>query len=221
MILFPETIKEAAQFYIDHGFRPMPIFGVHEGCKHKPYKPELDCRGQCWGKVPKAEHWPDHEVFGPEHFDNNCNLALIMGKQLDGRWFFGLDIDGDLDLTEFLILPETLECKTNRGRHLIFEVPEDTPLGNWNDAFSTRSETLGYRTGYFGALDLKYCRGAFVSPPSKTKVGNQYQWLNWRKPELLPEDEIRYLIRKRRYAFPNVKRYNKWSTDPGHKNKNP
>jgi hypothetical protein len=215
------SIKEAAQFYIEQGFRPMPTFGVQEGCRHRPVKPELDCKGQCWGKVPKIEHWPDHDIFGPEHFDEATNLALIMGKQLDGRWFLGIDVDGDIDLNEFLLLPETLECKTNRGKHLIFEVTPDSPLGNWNDIFSTRSEYLGYRSGYYGAVDIKYCRGAFISPPSKTKVGGFYEWKEWRQPAELPESEILYLIRKRKFSHPKVKRYRKWSDYPSHEGKNP
>lgn len=215
-----DSVKKAAQFYIDHGFRVLPIYGVQEGCKHKPVKPELDCKGQCWGKVPAADHWPD-EDFTPDNFEENSNLALIMGKQSDGRWFVGFDIDGELDLSEFLQLPETLECKTNRGRHLIFEVPADAPLGNWNDILSTRSETTGYRYGYNGALDIKYCRGAMVSPPSFTKTGSRYVWNEWRQPAELPHSEIIYLIRKRKFAFPKIERYRKWSLDPMHKAKRP
>lgn len=220
-MIFPTDMKQAAQFYIDQGFRPMPLFGPQEGCRHRPVKPELDCKGQCWGKVPKIEHWPDFDIFGPEHFDEASNLALIMGKQLDGRWFMGIDVDGELDLNEFLLLPETLECKTNRGSHLIYEVRPDAPLGNWTDIFSTRSDYLGYRSGYYGAVDIKYCRGAFASPPSKTKTGGLYEWKEWRKPAELPESEILYLIRKRKFSHPNVKRYRKWSDYPTHLGKNP
>lgn len=213
------SMKEAAKFYIEQGFRPMPLYGVQEKCKHKPVKPELDCRGQCWGKVPKKDHWPD-EDFRLDDFDEDSNLALIMGKQLDNRWFVGFDIDGQLDLEEFLILPETLECKTNRGKHLIFQVYPDAPLGNWNDVFNTRSEN-GYRRNYQGALDIKYCRGAMTSPPSKTKSESIYEWKEWRQPALLPEEEIKYIIRKRKFAYPSVERYRKWSLDPIHKDKRP
>lgn len=215
-----DSMKKAAQFYIDKGFRPMPLYGIQDKCRHKPVKPELDCKGQCWGKVPNTEHWPDEE-FTTDDFDENTNLALIMGKQLDNRWFVGFDIDGELDLDEFLLLPETLECSTARGKHLIFEVPSDAPLGNWNDIFRTRSVMAGYRTGYKGALDLKYCRGAMASPPSKTKTDSVYEWKKWMEPALLPESEINFLIRKRKFAFPNVERYRKWSLDPLHKGKKP
>ena len=214
------TIKEAAQFYIDNGYRPLPIFGIEDKCKHRPYKPELDCKGQCWGKVPKEEHWPNKE-FTVDDFDESCNLALIMGKQLDGRWLVGFDIDGELDLSEWFQLPKTLECKTNRGVHLIFEVPEDSPLGNWIDVMHTRCDINGYRLGYKGALDIKFCRGAMVSPPSATKSKNRYEWLEWIKPSMLPYEEINYLIRKRKFHYPDVKRYRKWSLDPLHKAKRP
>ena len=218
--MFPTSIQEAAKFYIENGFRPMPLYGVHEKCKHRPYKPELDCKGQCWGKVPAEEHWPDKD-FTESDFNENYNLALIMGKQLDGRWFLGLDIDGKFDISEFLQIPETLECSTARGKHLIYEVPEDTPLGNYNDIFSTRNKVIGYRFGYNGAVDMKYCRGAITSPPSHTKIGTQLTWNEWRQPTLLPHSEIIYLLRKIKFKFPDVKRYRKWSLHPVHLNKKP
>lgn len=214
------SIKESVQFYIDNGFRPMPIYGIDKKCQHRPIKPELDCKGQCWGKVPMEEHWPDKD-FTPDDFTEDCNIALIMGKQLDGRWFVGLDIDGELDISPWLQLPDTLECKTRRGKHMIYEVHPDSPLGNWNDILWTRSEITGYKWGYAGALDIKYCRGAMVSPPSKTKDGDLYTWNEWRQPEAMPHSELSCIIRKRKYRYPKIKRYQKWSSDPNHKGKRP
>lgn len=214
-----ENMHKAVEFYVENGFRPMPLHGIEDRCQHRPIKPELDCKGQCWGKVPKQEHWPDKDFFTTDHFPSGCNLALIMGEQLDGRWFAGLDLDGYLDLDKFLELPPTLECITARGRHLIYEVPADTPLGNWNDILSTRSKTAGYRLDYKGALDLKYCRGAMASPPSINKHGKEYEWTEWRRPEMLPASEIAFMIRKRKSAHPNVPRYRTWSANPAHKNK--
>src|ERR1700722_15676131 len=98
-------MHETVEFYQNNGFRVMPLFGIGDKCKHVPIKPELDCRGQCWGKVPMERHWPDKELFRKEDFLPGCNLALIMGEQLDGRWFVGLDIDGEFDIEEFLFLP--------------------------------------------------------------------------------------------------------------------
>lgn len=219
MMNFTEMHK-AVEFYTQQGFRAMPLYGIDEGCKHKPAKAALDCLGQCYGKVPKREHWPDKDLFTPEDFDPGCNLALIMGRQLDGRWFVGFDLDGYLDLDQHLLLPPTLECVTNRGRHLIFEVPPDAPLGNWNDILSTRSEN-GYRLNYSGALDIRYCRGAMASPPSRTKSGGEYGWVEWRQPEMLPESEINFLIRRRKFSHPNVMRYRLWSLNPAHARKKP
>lgn len=213
------SIQEAAQFYMDTNYRPLPIFGIHEKCKHRPVKPELDCKGQCLGKVPKIEHWPDKQISITD-FDTRDNIALIMGKQKDGRWLVGFDIDGELDLSKWFDLPETLECSTNRGRHLIFEVPADTPLGNWNDILNTRSD-VGYRSGYKGALDIKYCRGAMVSPPSTTKTQTILEWKEWRNPAKLPISVINNVINRRKNMFPNVERYRKWSDDPLHNGKNP
>lgn len=123
-------MHEAVKFYTENGFRTMPLFDVELGCKHRPKVENLECQGQCYGKVPIEENWPDRDIFTVDDFPSGCNLALIMGEQLDGRWFVGFDIDGTLDLQEFLMLPPTLECTTNRGRHLIFEVTRDSPLGN-------------------------------------------------------------------------------------------
>jgi hypothetical protein len=216
-----ERMHDAVEFYKANGFRVMPLFGVEDKCKHVPVKPELDCKGQCWGKVPMERHWPEKEVFEKDDFPTGCNLALIMGEQLDGRWFVGLDIDGEFNLEEFVSLPPTIECITRRGKHLIFEVAADMYLGNWNDIFSTRSKTIGYRLDYKGAVDLKYCRGAMASPPSRTRDGLEYKWTAWMQPVFMPESEILFLKRKRRFSFPNVKRYRKWSEDPLHFGKRP
>lgn len=216
-MLFPTDIKEAVNLYLSYGFRPMPLFGIDQQCKHKPIKPELDCKGQCWGKVPMVEHWPNVDNF---EFPEGCNIALIMGKQRNNKWLVGFDIDGVLDLSEFMFLPPTLECTTNRGKHLIYEVEADSALGNWNDILNLRNET-GYRLNYQGALDIRYCRGAMVSPPSFTKNLTRYEWINFQMPTLLPSSEIIYLKRKRKFQFPHIKRYSKWSLDPLHFNKKP
>lgn len=213
-----DSMKDAAKFYIDKGFRPMPLYGIEDGCKHR--QEDYDCKDQCIGKVPKSEHCYDRD-YSEDDFNENTNLALIMGKQSDNRWFVGFDIDGELDLDEFLLLPETLECSTARGKHLIFEVPSDSPLGNWNDIFHTRSAMAGYRVGYKGAMDLKYCRGAMASPPSKTKNNGTYEWKKWMEPAMLPDSEINFLVRKRKFAYPHIDRYRRWSQEPTHKGKRP
>ena len=212
-------MKKAVEFYTQNGYRVMPLHGPAAKCQHKPIKPELDCHGQCWGKVPMIEHWPEKD-FTPDDFPEGCNMAMIMGKQHDNRWLVGLDIDGELDLSPFLQLPPTLECVTARGRHLVFEVHPDAALGNWNDVLLTRSDT-GYRSGFNGALDLKYARGAMTSPPSLDRNGNQYRWLEWREPAMLPHSEVNYLIRMRKQGYPNVKRYYRWSAEPNHKGLRP
>ena len=219
--MVPMDIKSAVSFYISEGYRPMPLFSVEEKCKHRPYKPELDCKGQCWGKVPMIEHWPDNDIYTADAFPNNANVALIMGKQRDGRWLVGFDLDGELELEQFIFLPPTLECKTKRGKHFIYEVEPDTPLGNWNDILGTRSKTFGYKLDYKGALDIKYCRGAMASPPSQCKDGSLYIWNEWIKPTQLPYSEIQYIIRRRKSMHPSVKRYSTWSKDPMHFNKKP
>lgn len=217
--MIKKSIKEWAQFYIDHGFRPMPVFSVEDGCKCK--NPSSNCiKDQCFGKVPSISNWPDKQI-DINCFDNADNLSLIMGKQDDGRWFLGFDIDGDFSFDGILDLPETLECSTARGRHLIFRVSEDLPLGNWNDIFSTRESSKEYKKGYKGAVDLRYCRGSLVSPPSKTHSGSFYEWNKWMEPTFLDRYETSLLIRLHKKNFPNVETYRTWTSNPTHKGKKP
>lgn len=214
-----KSIKEAAQFYIDHGLRPLPIFSVDEGCKCK--NPSANCiKEQCFGKVPSVENWPDKQIDA-DCFNDAHNLALIMGKQTDGRWFLGIDIDGEFDISSFMTLPKTLECNTARGRHLIFRVEENSPLGNWKDIFGTRDTYSGYKKNFKGAVDLKFCRGAMVSPPSKSKTGVDYEWNEWMEPAFLERYEVQFLVRLHKKNFPKVTTYRTWSADPLHKGKKP
>ena len=71
------------------------------------------------------------------------------------------------------------------------------------------------------SLDIKYCRGAVVSPPSKSHKGGRYTWVRFMKPALLPQEVIAYLIKARKKQYPNVTRYRTWSQDPAHKGKKP
>ena len=210
-------VKEMFAIYTSNGMRSMPIYGIKDGCKHT----RITCAGHCFGKVPTTEHWPEKPRFKQDDFHDDCNIALIMGKQFDGRWFVGIDIDGGLDLKSHFEYPETLECTTRRGRHLVFEVPPDTPLGNWTNALDTINKKIGYRDGVQAAVDVKYCRGAMVSPPSVSSSGERYRWVRFMKPAMLPAQAIEYLIKKRKKAYPLVPRYRRWSHNPAHKGQKP
>ena len=210
----------------------MPIYGVGQGCKHDqkdldrlralrddPFAPDRHTSGLCFGKVPIEEEWADLPRFFERDFEEGSNLALIMGKQFDGRWLVCFDIDGELDLNLYFKLPDTLESKTGRGRHLIYEVYPDTPLGNWVNVLQTKGKKLGGREQ--GSLDLKYCRGAVVSPPSKSHNGKEHIWVRFVKPVMLPREVIVKLINIRKKNFPKVQRYSLWSLNPTHKGKKP
>jgi hypothetical protein len=171
----PDTlVRDAARAYKANGLRPIPVFGVRDqrclcGQLHQD-------RGE--GKHPKHPSWADSSFpYRSADFGPKDNIALAMGKQPDGRWLVGLDYDFGagrdvlLSLPPVLAmsyLPETLTTRTPHGRHLIFEVPADTYLGNWTDILHTKREQ-----GY--ALDVKYARGALVSGPSWHRDGKQYQ----------------------------------------------
>lgn len=226
------TIAEAVEFYKENGYRPIPIFSVEDGCKCSSEKCADQAGrlqvGQCWGKVPTDLNWFD-KVAESKDFNEKNNIALLMGRQTNrlsgdqtsGRWLVAFDVDGDLDLSDHFDLPETLEQKTGRGSHFIFEVPYNTALGNWNNLLMTRDKKTGYKKGFAGALDIKYARGALIVAPSIHKSGKQYQWVNYRDPAILPYDIISKMIWLRKKAHPKVKRYFSWTASPSHKNKKP
>jgi hypothetical protein len=101
------------------------------------------------------------------------NVALGMGRQPDGRWLVAIDYDGT-PTVPWGELPPTMGTTTGRGRHFIFQVRDSEPLGNWIDALGARDKTTGYKPGHSGAVDVRYARGAVVSPPSLHRSGARY-----------------------------------------------
>ena len=218
------SIAQAVEFYKEDDYRPIPIFSAEDGCKCSKRRTlrssNENCANQCPGKVPIDFDWFD-KVAESKDFNEKNNIALMMGRQKSGKWLVAFDVDGDLDISDYFDLPETLEQKTPRGKHLIFEVPQNSALGNWNDLLMTRDKKTGYKKGFAGALDIKYARGAFIVAPSIHKSGKQYQWVNYRDPAILPHDIIFKMIRLRKKAYPKVRRYTRWSASPLNKNKKP
>lgn len=181
-------LKSAVQSYLDRGFLPLPVYGLY---------PDLSCRcgsADCdrknAGKHLKEEHtkqWQDNVPFSPEQFQEFDNVSLDQGKQPSGRWLVTLDIDGELDIDSIFgfKLPDTMSEKTPRGRHLIYEVPPKTALGNWRDCLFTKQENAS--RGILGQLDLRYERGRTVVSPSRNAMG-PYVKENDLEPEMLPRD---------------------------------
>jgi len=202
-----KSIREAARFYLDNNFRPIPVYGPQMGCKCQ--NPE-GCSDQCLGKVPIDRDWMDKDLYSPWDFPDGCNLALAMGKQQNGKWLLGVDFDGDINVSDMLFLPPTLTVRSGRGYHMIYEVRPDCALGNWVDVLGTRDKKTGYKGDVNGAIDFRYCRGALLAPPSTHKSGKKYEWHNFTEPLMLPEDTL-HRMRARYYRkHPNVKRHSSW-----------
>lgn len=183
------STREAVEFYLSLGLRPMPMHGVignacacgGEGCRPgKHARDEVEAT------------WKEGRIFTPDDFLPGDNVALALGPWGGSDdWLVCLDIDGPLDVATYLgALPETLEQRSPRGRHAFFTVPAYYPLGNWTDALATRKQTDA-------ALDVRYARGRINVAPSVTLFGG-YDWGEWREPAPLPEYVIAVILDRRR-----------------------
>lgn len=203
------TVEEAAKGYCARGFRIVPLFGISPtgGCMCGSNL----CKERDWGKHEPPEtdgKWKDGFLFKPDAFASACpNIAIAMGPWKDGRWLVALDLDGTNEVAEFFpAMPPTLTQKSPRGRHLIYTVPEFTPLGNYVDVFKTR------RGGY--SLDLRYARGRLVVAPSKGASGD-YEWIDWRAPVALPNHALAAILAQRRsQKLPVASRWDRGAKEP-------
>lgn len=233
------SVIEYTQTYLSMGLRPLPVFHPDDGCQcnYKNTSQSCDLSDsersldspsqymQCYGKVPMDEKWQDIP-YSIEDFNESCNVALQMGRQRNGAWLVAIDVDGELDWPWFQELPETMKAKTGRGTHYIFTVPPETPLANWKDVFDTRSRSEGYRYNWKGeqndgAVDIRYCRGAIVAPPSKHKSGEEYAWEQFILPAELPSLHLTDIFRFYYGQKPHLKRYFRWSDNPSREGKEP
>ena len=177
-----KVLRAAVQNYIEHGFRPVPMWGVDPsgvcGCGGLDARGN-PCRAGKHSPEPVESDWKERR-YGPEDFGPGMNVALALGPWQPGRWLVCLDFDGVESDVPFFSLPPTLTQKSPRGLHLFFTVPEFEPLGNWNDVFRTK-----HQDGV--ALDIRYARGRINVAPSLTPFG-RYHWQNWREPAPLPPE---------------------------------
>jgi hypothetical protein len=183
------NVHEAAKAYIQRGFRVVPLHGVDRmGC----HCGSGACKERDWGKhEPPATDglWKDGATFTAADFSDGDNIAVAMGPWRPSLWLVALDIDGSDSIAELPELPPTLTQRSPRGRHLIYSVPEYTPLGNYVDVFRTKA--WGY------SLDLRYARGRIVAAPSRGATGD-YVWDDWRDPVPLPESALDAILDERR-----------------------
>src|SRR5688572_464759 len=85
--------------------------------------------------------------------------------------------------------PQTLAAASPRGTHMVFTVPEFTPLGNWTDVLQTKKHQGA-------ALDLRYARGRIVVEPSVGATG-AYRWINRCEPAPLPPEVTGDILARR------------------------
>jgi Bifunctional DNA primase/polymerase, N-terminal len=204
-----KTAREAAGAYIKRGFRVVPLYGIlpEGGCACG----SPTCKERDWGKHEPPEtdgQWKDvGRVFAPAEFGEFDNIGICMGPWKDGKWLLALDLDGTDNVAEFFpAMPPTLTQQSPRGRHLIYTVPDYTPLGNYVDVFKTK------RAGF--SLDLRYARGRLVCAPSKGAAGD-YTWIDWRTPAPLPNHCLATILHQRRtQKLPVAERWSRGSKDP-------
>lgn len=185
------SAREAAAFYLSIGLRPIPLHGVRADLSCTCGSTECNA-----GKHEKAELdglWKEGHDFGPADFGDGDNIAVALGPWGGSeQWLVCLDIDGPLDLSLHFYdpLPETLEQKSPRGRHLFFTVQAYAPLGNWIDCLQTKDATNA-------ALDVRYARGKINVHPSRSAFGS-YTWGPFREPAELPPSIIEQILERRR-----------------------
>jgi Bifunctional DNA primase/polymerase, N-terminal len=211
------SIRNWADFYLSIGMRPIPLYSPRERCQCTNKNCEF--RDQCFGKVPKDSHWADKHIFHPEEFDDSMNIGLAMGRQHDGRWLVGIDIDeGRYVPNDFF--PPTMNWNTGRGFHLVYEVIPDTFLGNWHCISNFRIDNF-FPSDCITKIDIRYCRGILTAPPSQHKNGKMYSFVDSREPILLPPITHRKIVYQHKKIHPNAQIKRRWSDKLSHKNKSP
>jgi putative DNA primase/helicase len=106
----------------------------------------------------------------------SANIAVATGSNS----VIAVDIDGDAGekslsalIAQYGPLPETLESRTGRGRHLFYVASGST----------IRNDT-GRKLG--PGIDVRGAGGYVIMPPSVHESGRQYQWIRTVSPVPLP-----------------------------------
>ena len=183
-----DGVRQAVEFYLSVGLRPMPMYGIVDGaCACGSF----DCRAGKHAPPAVEDTWKEGAEFGPDDFAPGDNIAVALGPWGGSDdWIVCLDLDGPFPVESYgWQLPPTLEQKSPRGRHLFFSVPPYAPLGNWVDCFQTK-----YTEG--SALDLRYARGRVNVAPSRTLHGT-YEWVRFQEPAPLPDAVTDTILNRR------------------------
>jgi hypothetical protein len=209
------SIHAAVKDYLTKGYRVVPLYGVSPDgvclCGHSSCKPRdagkhepPDTNGK-WKADPP-------EIFDDRSFSSFDNVALAMGPWRQGKWLTAIDLDGmgsSFDeigvLARLGPLPQTLTAKSPRGLHMVYWVPEFTPLGNWVDVFQTKPGA---------SVDIRYARGRIVVAPSRGATGSYY-WIDDREPVQLPQQAIDAVLHERiQRGLPVLERWDRSGKAP-------
>ena len=180
-----QTLTNSAIAYAALGFRVIPVYGVNE-----------DGSCQCGaaickaiGKHPIAHGWQKRAVTPPEDVVKDrarhpdANIGLAMGPCSLG-YLVCIDIDkadawDDLVTSLNTRIPDTLESRSGRGRHLFFLAAAHHDL---------KRLTNRCLSGALAGIDVRAAGGQVLAAPSRHKSGTQYAWVREMSPATLPDE---------------------------------
>lgn len=170
------SLTDAAVLYASHGFRVLPVYGVHPdgacqcsegaGCKSPGKHPV----GKEWQK--RATSDVDAVRDARRGFEH-ANVGLAMGPCELG-YLVCIDIDDaepwdELCAARDLHFPDTLTARTGRasgGTHLFFK------LADHHDPKRLKGRP------FHKGCDVKVAGGQVLAAPSMHRSGAQYAWVN-------------------------------------------
>lgn len=177
-----QTLTNSAIAYAALGFRVIPVYGVNE-----------DGSCQCGaavckavGKHPIGHGWQKRSETPPEAVAADrkrypdANIGLAMGACSLG-YLLCVDID-KADAWDELVaslpdrVPDTMESRSGRGRHLFFLAAPHHNLSR-----------LKNRAGLFGGVDVRADGGQVLAAPSRHHSGAVYEWVRPVQPATLPD----------------------------------
>lgn len=180
-----QTLTNSAIAYAALGFRVIPVYGVNE-----------DGSCQCGaaickaiGKHPIAHGWQKRAVTPPEDVAKDrgrhpdANIGLAMGPCSLG-YLVCIDIDkadawDELCTSLNTRIPDTLESRSGRGRHLFFVAAPHHDL---------KRLTNRCLSGALAGIDVRAAGGQVLAAPSRHKSGTQYAWVREMNPVTLPDE---------------------------------
>lgn len=168
------SVQQWAEIYAGMGLAPIPVYGITAGRCHCGAPACLKP-----GKHPIGDRWNERATTNLDAVrDSFRGHRGNLGIALKGEYVL-IDADGPegmASLAAFGPLPQTLQSVSGSGEgaHLIYRLA----LHQRADAITDRA--VAHK------LDVKI-RGQFVAAPSVHRSGQQYKWIRFEAPALLPD----------------------------------